>query len=64
MNIFELVLKGLSAANLATPQIIAVIGAMKQGKQDGRTDDEIIDHAKAVALETRDITTEDMGDQP
>lgn len=64
MRELELVLKALTAANLATPQIVAVINAVKGSATDGRTDEEILEHAAAVAQETKSITEADMGDQP
>lgn len=64
MRELELVLRALSAANLATPQIVAIINAVKGSVADGRTDEEILEHAAAVAQETKSITEADMGDQP
>lgn len=64
MNPFELVLRALTAANLATPGIVSIIGALRTSKDSGQTDDEALEHASQVAQETRDITTRDMGNQP
>ena len=60
MKELELLLSILTKANLATPQIVALIGLIKSSKAAGRTDAEIM----AQALETRAITEGDMGNQP
>lgn len=64
MRELELILKALSAANLATPSIVSIIGVIRGGVETGQTDDEILEHASQMAQETKTITEEDMGDQP
>lgn len=64
MRELELLLKALTAANLATPAIVAMIQSVKNGSTSGMTDDEILEHASTVALETRSITEADMSDNP
>lgn len=64
MRELELILRGLTAANLATPQVVAIINAVRGGVNDGKTDEEIEAHMTAVAQETREITTRDMSNEP
>lgn len=64
MRELELILKALTAANLATPGIVAIIGAIRGGAETGQTDEEILAHASQVAQETKTITEEDMSDRP
>lgn len=64
MRELELALQALTAANLATPSIIAIINAIKGGTDAGWSDDDILKHASDVAQETKQITETDMGDQP
>ena len=52
----------LQANNLLEPLIVQAIDALKG--TSGKTDEEIIADARAKVAETRDITAEDMGDQP
>lgn len=64
MRELELVLKALTAANLATPQIVAIIAALRGGVDSGQTDEQILDHASQVAQETKTLTEEDMSNRP
>lgn len=64
MNTFELILKALTAANLATPGVISIIGALRRSKDSGQTDEEALEHASQVAQETKAITEEDMSNRP
>ena len=64
MKELELALRALQAANLATPAIVAVIQAVKDGSRVGQSDDDIIAHALSVANETKTITEKDMSDEP
>ena len=64
MNELALLLKILQGANLATPTIVGIIGTIRNGREQGKTDDEIQAESMQIALETRDITSRDMGDQP
>lgn len=63
MNELDLLLKILQGANIATPGIVAVIGSIKQGRAAGKSDDEIEADSMAIALQTRERTDIDMGDQ-
>jgi len=64
MSSLALLLDILTKANLATPAIVAIIGAIKSGREAGKTDAEIQEDSMRIALETRAITEEDMGPQP
>jgi len=63
MRELELALKALTAANLATPSVIAIINAIRGGADAGWSDDDILAHASDVAQETKAITETDMGGQ-
>lgn len=60
MGELELLLEILHGANLATPAIVGIIGAIKGGRAQGKTDDEIKAESMQIALETRAITEKDM----
>jgi hypothetical protein len=64
MKELELLLNILNGAQLATPAILAVINSIKSGRAEGKTDEEIQAESMALALETKEITETDMGDQP
>ena len=64
MSELELLLSILTKANLATPAILAIIAAITNGRAVGLSDEEIEADSLAKALETREITATDMGDQP
>ena len=64
MNELELLLTILRDANLATPQITNIVGIIRSGREAGKSDDEIKAESMSIALETKQITEEDMGDQP
>ena len=51
----------LNAANALTPLIATLIGSLRQS---GETDEQVIARARALVEETRQIMTEDMGNQP
>ena len=51
----------LNAANALTPLIASLIGSLRQS---GETDEQVIARARALVAETRQITTEDMSDNP
>jgi len=51
----------LNAANALTPLIATLIGSLRQS---GETDEQVIARARALVEETRQITSEDMGNQP
>ena len=56
------ILEGLTALNTLSPMLIALITELRSN--DPRTDEEILNAARAKIAETRRITEEDMGDQP
>lgn len=60
MNIAAL-LQILEAVNVSTPLIATLIAKIKGGQADGRSDEEIIAEALALAQETKQIASEDMG---
>lgn len=60
MNELDLLLKILNGANLATPAIVGIISTIKNGRDSGKTDEEIQAESMKIALETRDITEKDM----
>lgn len=64
MNSLALLLKILEGANLATPTIVGIIGTIRKGREQGKTDDEIQAESMQIVLETRDITERDMSDAP
>jgi len=64
MTELALLLEILRGANLATPSIVGIINAIRGGRAAGKTDDEIKAESMQIALETRDLTEKDMGDQP
>lgn len=64
MDQLSLLLKILNAANLATPTIAGIIATIRGGRDAGKTDDEIQEESMKIALETRQITEEDMSDRP
>lgn len=51
----------LNAVNALAPLVASLINQMRQS---GETDEQVIERARALVAETRQITTEDMGDQP
>ena len=51
----------MNAVNALTPLIASLIGQLRQ---TGETDEQVIARARALVAETRQITTEDMGNQP
>jgi len=51
----------LGAIDTLTPLATQLIGELRQ---TGETDEQVIARARALVAETRQITTEDMGDQP
>lgn len=51
----------LNAANALAPLVASLINQMRQS---GETDEQVIARARALVAETRQITSEDMGDQP
>lgn len=59
-----MLLRILNGANMATPALVAIINAIRSGRQAGKTDEEIETESMQIALETRSITEADMGDQP
>lgn len=64
MGELALLLQILNGANLATPAIVGIINAVRQGRAEGKTDEEIKAESMQIALETKAITETDMGDQP
>lgn len=63
MGVAEL-LALLQAINVSTPLIASLIAKIKGGQAAGKTDDEIIAEALAMANETRSITEHDMSQEP
>lgn len=51
----------VAAINTLTPIATQLINQLRQ---TGETDEQVIARARALVAETRQITTEDMGDQP
>lgn len=51
----------ISAINTLTPLATQLINQLRQ---TGETDEQVIARARALVEETRNITKEDMGDQP
>lgn len=51
----------ISAINALTPLATQLINQLRQS---GETDEQVIARARALVQETRQITQEDMGDQP
>ena len=51
----------VGAINTLTPLATELINQLRQ---TGETDEQVIARARALVEETRQITTEDMGDQP
>ena len=51
----------LNATNALAPLIASLIAGLRQS---GETDDQVIARARALVAETRQIASEDMGDQP
>lgn len=51
----------VSAINALTPLATQLINQLRQS---GETDEQVIARARALVEETRQITSEDMGDQP
>jgi hypothetical protein len=64
MNELELLLEILHGANLATPAIVGIISAIRGGRAQGKTDDEIKAESMQIALDTRALTEEDMSSNP
>ena len=58
----ESILSGLTAINTLSPLVLALIAELRS--KDPRTDDEIIAAARQKVAETKQITEEDMGNQP
>lgn len=51
----------VSAINALTPLATQLINQLRQS---GETDEQVIERARALVAETRQITTEDMSDNP
>ena len=51
----------LNAVNALAPLVASLINQMRE---TGETDEQVIARARALVAETRQITSEDMGDQP
>lgn len=51
----------IGAINTLTPIATQLINQLRQS---GETDEQVIARARALVAETRQITEEDMGDQP
>lgn len=51
----------IGAINTLTPLAAQLINQLRQS---GETDEQVIARARALVEETRQITAEDMGDQP
>lgn len=51
----------VAAINTLTPLATQLINQLRQ---TGETDEQVIARARALVAETRQITTEDIGDQP
>jgi hypothetical protein len=49
---------------LLTPSIAQIIAAIRSGRDAGKTDEEIEAESMQIALETRQITEEDMSESP
>lgn len=64
MKELDLFLKILQGSNLATPGLLAIIGAIKQGRAAGKTDDEIQEESMAIALRTKAKSEDQMSDRP
>jgi hypothetical protein len=64
MTEIALLLKVLTGANLLTPSIAQIIAAIRSGRDAGKTDEEIEAESMQIALETRQITEEDMSESP
>lgn len=58
----ESILAGLTAFNTLSPLVLALIAELRSN--DPRTDEEIIEAARAKVAETRRITEEDMSGNP
>ena len=63
MGAIAILLQVLTASNQLTPLIASVIASIQAGHAAGKTDDEIIAEALAIAQETKTITEADMGPQ-
>lgn len=64
MKELDLFLKILQGSNLVTPGILAIIGAIKQGRAAGKTDDEIQAESLEIAQRTKSKSEEQMTDRP
>lgn len=64
MKELDLFLKILQGSNLATPGLLAIIGAIKQGRAAGKTDDEIQAESMAIAQRTKAKSEDQMSDRP
>lgn len=64
MKELALLLSMLEKANAATPAVVAAINLIRAGRAAGETDEQIQAKSMADALETRDMTKTDMGEQP
>jgi hypothetical protein len=51
----------MNAINALTPLVATLIGQLRQ---TGETDEQVIARARALVAETRQITEEDMSDNP
>jgi archaellum component FlaG (FlaF/FlaG flagellin family) len=51
----------LNAVNTLTPLIATLVSSLRQ---TGETDEQVIERARSLVAETRQISSEDMGDQP
>jgi hypothetical protein len=58
----ESILAGMTAFNTLSPMVLALIAELRS--KDPRTDDEIIAAARSKVAQIRQITEEDMGNQP
>lgn len=59
MSVAEILLQVLTATNLLTPEITALIAFIKKGKDAGATDEQILAEATTFALDTQQLTAAD-----
>jgi len=63
MDQVDRLLKIIEAINVSAPLIGTLIGVLKRGKDDGRSEEDILAEADRLAAETKSITEHDMSDQ-
>lgn len=64
MRELDLLLKLMQGANILAPGVVSLVALIKKGRAEGKTDEEIQEESMTAALDTREITSRDMSNEP